>query len=1296
MIAKFKKIIAVVTAFAVLQTLPSITYALPETAAEAQGTTVWSATDTANTTWSLSTSDKINGYANVDNGTLTTKIVADAETNLYESQPDVATAFDSAQFKSATPTTSVSNVQNPNIMGVIAQAGNASNYLFKADVKYTLHYTISGSWENKVTNTPNGSYINASIWQGSSRVNDNNWTNQNTVSTSPAQATEMTYEFTPTVDGYAQFNFELRRVKAGSTMTVSDIYVTTDVDMYTVTFDSNGGSSVPSQQVLSGKTAVQPDPPTREGCTFKGWTLDGEAYAFTEPVTGDIELVAQWESITGDTLAEDKIDLTDKKIYLFTIDNATKTFKFNKDVTSDSTYNVLTDGKYDTDAALGANHYVMIDLGQEYPISTIKAYQNDITATGTNGNFVAVLDGCTGTDSVFVKADLKNLIRTHKDYNPLTTENDTNCFTYSQLTSEKHNMGKFQYIIIYNGGSYHMNMSEIEIYRDTTEKKPYLSVNNFYGSNMVLQRNKNHVIKGYSSKGQTVTVKMEQDGSAENTQTVTATPDENGNWTAELTPMDAGTTPYMITVSDDTDAAEVKLTDVLVGDVFLASGQSNMAYDAPKSATQSETQYNNVGGPSGSVYYKKGMYELQKELANNNIRMFKMRDDTAAESGLVTENVPVWIDWCKSDEKMTETKSDGTTTNIEHENILALSSLAAFFADKVQKDENIPVGVIQASRGGSAIDIWSEGGRLYNNHIAPLDGLNIAGILWYQGCANSNETGFKTYHDDFKKLIQKYREIFKDANLPFLYVQLAPYKNSNPEYVQAGSQRFQVMREIQREMLDDTEVNNNLYMAVSLDTTQDSHHDSEGNIVNQSLIHPLGKDTLGERMAAAYEAMAKNDNNAVISGPLVDKATVSGNTITVTFKENTAKGLKVLNPDYTYQHNGTTGWQSTATELEEFKIAGEDGVYHDATSTIDGETVKVSSNEVSNPKYVSYAYSELPKNPNLANGAGLPASPFNIGLNGAAAPTAPPETEPGTETPAPTATSTPGATAEPDTPVFTTAPDDTIPRGVEEAIAEIDIPADESMQFEDGDTVAVIGDSITHFNYYVSLLEEMYAVKKPEADIKFYNMGVGGNTATRGLAIIDKEFEVAKNAGVTPNKAIIMYGMNDSGLTNGQTEAENIAVYKEKMTEFIQAVRDKGITDITLMSTSPYDHNLVIDGKVDTGHEYKRRIMLEYVNWLKQYTDAHDDCHFIDLTTPMYALLDAYQQDDNTRTFINYKDRIHPLDLGSFIMTYIIAKSQGLDGKPVRTEITVSGDNAAVNSGTAQDPSINNGDVEFT
>lgn len=660
---------------------------------------------------------------------------------------------------------------------------------------------------------------------------------------------------------------------------------------------------------------------------------------------------------------------------------------------------------------------------------------------------------------------------------------------------------------------------------------------------------------------------------------------------------------------------------------------------------------------------------------------------------------------------MTETSSAGVQTSIQHTNILALSSLTAFFADSLIKaDNNIPVGIIQSSRGGSAINIWSENGRLYNNHIAPLEGLNIAGILWYQGCANSNATGFKTYSSDFKKLIQKYRSVFKDNELPFLYVQLAPYKNDKPEYESAGSQRFQVMREIQREMLNDNDINTNLYMAVSMDTTQNSHHDTNGNIVNQSLIHPLGKDTLGQRMANAYLGMTKNDNR-VISGPLVDKAEVSGNTITVSFKEGTAEGLQILNPDYTYQHNGTTGWKSDTTSLEEFKIAGEDGVYYDANAVIDGNTVKVSSDRVSSPKYVSYAYSELPKNPNLANAAGIPASPFNIGVGGAAAPTAAPET-------APTASPTPTPTPAPDYVDFSYAPDDTMKRGVETAIADIgnyyyNAP-DTNMQLEDGDVVAVIGDSITQYDYWLSYLSQIYAAKKPNDKVKFYNMGVGGNTAPDSLDILDQEFALVEQYDhEKPNNAIIMLGMNDVNLENrvpkgngaappaeatappDDTPEENAAQFKENVTALIDAVQAKGITNITVMSATPYDDTMEGTTVIPRGYKDARNRLIEFSEELETITKAKN-CNFINLTKPMYALLDEYQKDDKSATFINAADRVHPRECGNYVMAYLIAKAHGLSNINSETEITVNDSGANTENSSIQNLQKTDDNITFT
>lgn len=328
---------------------------------------------------------------------------------------------------------------------------------------------------------------------------------------------------------------------------------------------------------------------------------------------------------------EEKIDLTNAKIYSYTFNSTDKVYKYAGEVTEDASYKVFTDGDYTTDGTgVAVQKFVMIDLGQQYPISTIKAYQSTAnTSTTKTGNFVSVFDGAEASENIenftFVRTDETNLLRTNIT---ATEENGANCFTVTAQDTAKHDYGMYRYIFLYSWGGV-LDISEVEIFRDTIEKTPFLSVRNYYGSNMVLQRNKPHVIKGYSETGTSVSVTMTEDGNTSNTQTKTTTPDSDGNWTVSLDAMTAGMSPYTITVSDGTTAPNVVLTNVLVGDVFLASGQSNMAYDAPKSATQNTTAQSNTGGPNGSVYYKKGMYELQNALANENIRMFKMRDDNS-------------------------------------------------------------------------------------------------------------------------------------------------------------------------------------------------------------------------------------------------------------------------------------------------------------------------------------------------------------------------------------------------------------------------------------------------------------------------------------------------------------------------------------------------------------------------------------------------------------------------------------------------------------------------------------------
>ena len=149
------------------------------------------------------------------------------------------------------------------------------------------------------------------------------------------------------------------------------------------------------------------------------------------------------------------------------------------------------------------------------------------------------------------------------------------------------------------------------------------------------------------------------------------------------------------------------------------------------------------------------------------------------------------------------------------------------------------VGIIQTAWGGTPIRRHVQGGDIYANHIAPLKGFHVAGVLWYQGCDDANNYGTALqYESQMTTLINQYRNVFGRKDLPFLYVQLARW----PNY-----QYTQNVREAQRTTLDNANLQDrsNVAMTVSLDTDKGT----------SALIHPLGKDILGARMAAQYLAM---------------------------------------------------------------------------------------------------------------------------------------------------------------------------------------------------------------------------------------------------------------------------------------------------------------------------------------------------------------------------------------------------------------------------------------------------------
>lgn len=189
-----------------------------------------------------------------------------------------------------------------------------------------------------------------------------------------------------------------------------------------------------------------------------------------------------------------------------------------------------------------------------------------------------------------------------------------------------------------------------------------------------------------------------------------------------------------------------------VGDVFIAAGQSNMELNYSQYYEGSGNFYNFGGGLITTD-------DLPKQLSDNNVHFvasansskgtdFPLRD--------VNEQAGTWL--------------EATADNSQH-----FSYLAQQFVMQLRAAHpNVPIGIIQTAWGGTPIRRHVQGGDIYANHIAPLEGFHVAGVLWYQGCNDStNEATAMAYESQMTLLINQYREVFDQDDLPFLYVQLA-------------------------------------------------------------------------------------------------------------------------------------------------------------------------------------------------------------------------------------------------------------------------------------------------------------------------------------------------------------------------------------------------------------------------------------------------------------------------------------------------------------------------------------------
>ena len=514
-----------------------------------------------------------------------------------------------------------------------------------------------------------------------------------------------------------------------------------------------------------------------------------------------------------------------------------------------------------------------------------------------------------------------------------------------------------------NGSALHQNEETAQ----SSNSQVSVTLPSYYMENMVFQRNQPLVVKGtvkfaHASKQIDASKLSATLAQGKMTASATAKIAKNGSFTCTLNAQKASLESYSLQVKYDGKVV-TELAKVYVGDVFVAAGQSNMELNY--------TQYY----PENSANFGNGIIketDLPKPLVDKNVK-FVIADHDVKNTDFPLANVNL---------------NAGAWLNADSMNSLHLSYLTQQFALQLRaKHPNVPVGIIQTAWGGTPIRRHVRGGDIYANHIAPLKDFHVAGVLWYQGCDDAMNFATATeYESQMTALINQYRTVFGRKNLPFLYVQLARWTNY---------QYTQNVREAQRTTLDNANLQDrsNVAMTVSLDTDKGT----------SALIHPLGKDILGARMAAQYLAMENGTKNAVSvpNGPLIERARhIVDGKIALSFQIGTASGLKAMQPNYTKSASASAPDYTknskatpldgiskivipTTAALQGFEVANSSGQWVPANAIIRGNQVVLSAangtplDNLSGITQVRYLFSGNPKCASmLYNDFNLPASPF--------------------------------------------------------------------------------------------------------------------------------------------------------------------------------------------------------------------------------------------------------------------------------------------------------------------------------
>ena len=438
-----------------------------------------------------------------------------------------------------------------------------------------------------------------------------------------------------------------------------------------------------------------------------------------------------------------------------------------------------------------------------------------------------------------------------------------------------------------------------------------LQLPSFFGDHMVLQQTDNVSIWGKDIPNSKITI----NGSwGEESSAVT---DKNGRWKLKIsTPSYGG--PYTLNIKGSN---ELTFKNVMIGEVWLCSGQSNM--EMPVKGFKNQP-INNSGE---TILHSK----------NNQIRLFTVKRAASMEP---LENV------------------EGRWAEATPSSVRDFSATAYFFGKKLHSLLNIPIGLIHTSWGGSSVEAWMDKETLseyksielpqklpkgapqrtptllYNAMINPLVGYGIKGAIWYQGESNRNRA--KEYRQLFPAMIKTWREKWEQDAFPFYFVQIAPYGYND------GNAGF--VREAQLYTMQTVE---NTGMAVTMD------------IGDCDFIHPREKKLVGDRLALWALSQDYGLEEIAYSGPVYQKI------------EEIKDGRVKLSFNYT-----ANGLSSYGSPLTGFEVAGADKVFHPANAKINGDmSLSVWSSQVSEPVAVRYAFKNCEAG-SLFNTARLPASSF--------------------------------------------------------------------------------------------------------------------------------------------------------------------------------------------------------------------------------------------------------------------------------------------------------------------------------